>query len=216
MLLVKIAVELAAPCAAAGPRLGSPPRHLRGSRALHPTPLPGFAGPADARNRGDGQAKVRRQHADDREHLLVERDRAPDDRRIGLKPPPPERLADDGEMRVGGGVVARLERAAEGGRDAERFEQVGRCRGSLRLQTSTGPTSHPNRPPQEPGARSVVLEPAGLGCQRDQSSQAMPSMREKSPRLSVAIVSPDSHAVAAIRVDPVNRGTPCRVAAPFT
>ena len=63
--------------------------------------------------------------ADDREGAAVERDRAPDDRRIAGESPLPEVVAeDDDRVRVRRAVFLRQERAAEDRADAERVEEV--------------------------------------------------------------------------------------------
>ena len=65
------------------------------------------------------EVERRGEHADDRDRLVVHRQRAADDGAIAVEPAPPEGMAEDGDARaveaafVGGEIASELERHAE-------------------------------------------------------------------------------------------------------
>ena len=72
---------------------------------------------------GNGKLKRRRQHANNRVGLSVERDRAADNRTIGAKALAPDAMADDGDVRRVAPLVVGAQRASERRRHLQYVEQ---------------------------------------------------------------------------------------------
>jgi hypothetical protein len=103
------------------------------------------------------ESESRGQHAHHLVRAAVERNAAPDDRRITPEPPLPEAVRDDDHGPGRGSVFGGEERAAPSRRDAQQFEEVRRRDGVLHLFRLVGCEVESAQRPRRHAVEHLIL-----------------------------------------------------------